>query len=61
MTYEESYRKCESLEDLHKEVNSDVVIAKMYGSQDRIEAILKAANKVANEKFKECKYMEEKE
>ena len=52
MTYEESYRKAKSLEELKKEVEDDLKIAAAFGL-DREANILKAANKVANEKFKE--------
>lgn len=52
MTYEESYRKCKTLDELRKEVVSDLTIAKMING-DRIPVIKEAADKVANEKFKE--------
>lgn len=53
MTYEESYKKCKTLENLRQEVISDLSIAMMYNSQDRIKIIKESAEKVANEKFKE--------
>ena len=52
MTYEESYKKCKTLEELRCEVVNDLTIAKMINS-DRIPVIKEAAEKVANEKFKE--------
>ena len=58
MTYEESYRKCKTLEELRKEVVSDLTIAKMI-NDDRIPVIKKAAEKVANEKFKRTYFVED--
>lgn len=58
MTYEESYRKCKTLEELRKEVVSDLAIAKMI-NDDRIPVIKKAAEKVANEKFKKTYFVED--
>lgn len=58
MTYEESYRKCKTLEELRKEVVSDLAIAKMI-NDDRIPVIKKAAEKVANEKFKRTYFVED--
>ena len=51
MTYEESYRKCTTSEELQKEVNRDIATAIMIGSTDRLDNIKKIANKVAKEKF----------
>ena len=51
MTYEESYRKCETLEELEKMISEDIIIASMFNN-DRIQIIKKVAEKVANEKFK---------
>ena len=58
MTYEESYRKCKTLEELKKEVVNDLAIAKMI-NDDRIPIIKKAAEKVANEKFKKTYFVED--
>lgn len=51
MTYEESYRKCKTLDELRKEVVNDLAIAIMING-DRIPVIKETAEKVANEKFK---------
>ena len=51
MTYEESYRKCETLEELRNEVVSDISIAITIGNTDRIAIIKESAEKVANERF----------
>ena len=48
MTYEESYKKTKTLEELRQEVNSDIATALII-NRDRIPMIVKAANKVANE------------
>ena len=53
MTYEESYMKCETLEELEKEIKSDLAIAVMYGSEDRIKIIKEIGEKVANLRFRE--------
>lgn len=58
MTYEESYRKCKTLDELRKEVVRDLAIAKMI-NDDRIPVIKKAAEKVANEKFKKTYFIKE--
>ena len=58
MTYEESYRKCKTLNELRKEVVNDLAIAKMI-NDDRIPIIKKAAEKVANEKFKKTYFVED--
>lgn len=58
MTYEESYRKCKTLEELRLEVVEDLTIAKMING-DRIPVIKKAAEKVANEKFKKTYFVED--
>lgn len=47
MTYEESYMNCKSLEELQEEVNSDVLLAKMAGSGERLRIIKESAEKVA--------------
>jgi uncharacterized protein with PhoU and TrkA domain len=52
MTYEESYMKCKTLEELEKEIISDLSIAVMFGSEDRIKEIKEIGEKVANLKFK---------
>lgn len=52
MTYEESYMKCKTLDELEKEVNSDIAIAYMV-NPDRLQIIKRSAEKVANLKFKE--------
>ena len=52
MTYEESYMKCKTLKELEEEINSDLIIAAMYGSKDRIKIIKEIGIKVANLKFK---------
>lgn len=58
MTYEESYRKCKTLEELRLEVVEDLTIAKMI-NDDRIPVIKKAAEKVANENFKKTYIVED--
>lgn len=58
MTYEESYRKCKTLDELRSEVIEDLTIAKMI-NDDRIPVIKKAAEKVANEKFKKTYFIKE--
>ena len=58
MTYEESYRKCETLNELRTEVVKDLSIARLI-NDDRIPAIKKAAEKVANEKFKKSYLLED--
>lgn len=58
MTYEESYRKCKTLNELRIEVIGDLTIAKMI-NHDRIPVIKKAAEKVANEKFKKSYLVED--
>lgn len=51
MTYEESYRKCKTLEELRQEVVSDISTAMVIGNDDRLGRIKKSAEKIANEKF----------
>lgn len=58
MTYEESYRKCKTLNELRNEVVNDLVIAKMI-NDDRIPVIKEAAEKVANEKFNKTYFVED--
>lgn len=52
MTYEESYMKCNTLEELEKEVEKDIKTA-MWLNPDRINVIKTACEKVANLKFKQ--------
>lgn len=47
MTYEESYMKCNNLDELLEEVNSDVITAKLIGSNERLKVIKETAEKVA--------------
>lgn len=58
MTYEESYRKIDTVEKLKKEVESDIAIAIMI-NRDRIPIILNSANKVLKEKFNSQELLEE--
>ena len=51
MTYKESYEKCKALEELREEVMNDIATARMIGNPDRLNAIKKIAEEVANEKF----------
>ena len=51
MTYEEAYMQCGSIEELEKKVNEDIKFARWFNA-DRIPIIVKAAEKVANSKFK---------
>lgn len=51
MTYEESYRKCKTLEELRQEVVSDISTAMVIGNDDRLGRIKESAEKIANEKF----------
>lgn len=60
MTYKESYMKCNTLEELEKEVKSDVAIAIMI-NPDRLEVIKRSAEEVANLKFNDNIYWEKKE
>ena len=55
MTYEESYMQCNSLEELEKEVRSDIVTAIMV-NPDRLDVIKRSAEKVANSKFNDDIY-----
>ena len=52
MTYKESYEKCETLEELKRELESDIVTAYII-NPDRLEVIKKKAEEVANRKFKD--------
>ena len=52
MTYKESYEKCETLEELKRELESDIATAYII-NPDRLEVIKKAAEEVANRKFKD--------
>ena len=52
MTYKESYEKCETLEELKREVESDIATAYII-NPDRLEVIKKTAEEVANRKFKD--------
>lgn len=50
MTYLEAYKKCQSEEELRKEVTKDCHIALFFGNNpDRLQQILSAARKVADE------------
>lgn len=60
MTYKESYMKCNTLEELEKEVRSDIVIALMV-NPDRLDVIKKTAEEVANLKFNDDMYWKKKE
>ena len=51
MTYEESYRKCGTLEELEKKVNEDLKSIMVILNPDRAKVIKESAEKVANEKF----------
>jgi len=51
MTYEESYRKCKTLQELNEEVKEDIMKAQMLNTVYRFKNIKEAAEKVANEKF----------
>ena len=52
MTYKESYMKCKTLEELIKEVKSDIATAYII-NPDRFKVIKKAFEEVANLKFKD--------
>lgn len=52
MTYKESYEKCTTLQELEKEVQSDISVAITIGNLDRIKIIKQTAEEVANRKFK---------
>lgn len=60
MTYKESYMKCNTLEELEKEVRSDIAIALMV-NPDRLDVIKKRAEEVANLKFNDDMYWKRKE
>ena len=49
MTYKESYMKCNTLEELKKEVESDIAIA-IIVNPDRIKVINDTVNEVCKEK-----------
>lgn len=51
MTYEEKYREQTTVESLIEEVKSDIMIAKLLGSADRIRVIKETAERVLNDKF----------
>lgn len=51
MTYKESYMKCKTLEELIKEVKSDIATAYII-NPDRFKVIKEAFEEVANLKFK---------
>ncbi len=55
MTYEESYMKCKTLQELEDTVQRDVIMAGIIGNPDRLKVIKQSAEKVANLKFKEEK------
>jgi hypothetical protein len=50
VTYEESYMKCKTREELEKEIESDIKIA-MFINSDRIPFIKRMGEKIANLKF----------
>lgn len=50
MTYEESYMKCKSKEEILEEVKNDIAIAEMI-NPDRVHVIKLAVEKVVNAKF----------
>jgi hypothetical protein len=50
MTYEESYRKLNSFEELKKEVANDMAMA-LLTNTDRLPIIRRAAEKITIEKF----------
>ena len=51
MTYEESYRKFNNIEDAKEQVKKDIRIAWTFGGNpDRLKAIEDALNRVAKEK-----------
>lgn len=52
MTYKESYMKCNTLEELRREVESDIKIAYII-NPDRLPIIKEVAEEVANLKFKD--------
>lgn len=57
MTYKESYMKCNTPEELKKEVQSDMAIAIMINT-DRIEIINEAVEEVCKEKGWKCEINE---
>ena len=59
MTYEESYMRCNSLQELEKEVRSDIVTA-LFVNPDRLDVIKRSAEKVANLKFNDNMYWDNK-
>ena len=58
MTYEESYETFTDAESLAKEVIRDVWIASLFSCSDRHKVIIKAAEKVFNEKFPDFEGLE---
>lgn len=54
MTYKESYMKCNTLEELKKEVQSDMATAIMINT-DRIKVINEAVEEVYKVKGWKCK------
>jgi LPS O-antigen subunit length determinant protein (WzzB/FepE family) len=52
MAYKESYMKCETLEELQKEVAIDIKVATVI-NKDRIKMIEEAAKEVTESKFKD--------
>ena len=52
MTYREDYMNSKTLKELEDKVNSDLIIARMINSEDRIKIIKQTAEEVANMKFK---------
>lgn len=52
MTYKEAYMKCNTLEELEKEIKNDISIARIL-NPDRLRIIKAAGEEVANLKFGE--------
>ena len=50
MTYKESYMKCKTLQELEKEISSDISHALLF-NPDRIKYIKATGEEVANIKF----------
>lgn len=50
MTYKEAYMKCNTLDELEKEIKQDIIIAQMI-NPDRLRFIKAAGEEVANLKF----------
>ena len=50
MTYKEYFMKCETIEELLKEVKEETTFAIVLNNPDRVKVIEKAMNEVINEK-----------